>query len=49
MVAEAEEISNREDSLLNSRAQNSDGSVRRFFIVAAKNFSVRSERYDLSK
>jgi hypothetical protein len=37
IVAETEQIPNRRNSPLNSRAQISDGSGRRFFIASRKN------------
>jgi hypothetical protein len=49
IVAETKQIPSRRNSSSNSRAQISDGSGRRFFIVCGKNFLVRSTRYHASK
>jgi hypothetical protein len=49
IVAETEQILNRQNSPLNSRVEISDGSERRFFVVCGKTFSVISMRYSLSK
>jgi hypothetical protein len=46
IVAETEQIAERRNSPLNSRAQISDGSGRRFFIVCRKNCARNSTCYD---
>src|ERR1700730_9812565 len=49
IVAETKRISNRRNYNLNSRAQISDVSGRRFFIGRGNIFSVRSTRYERPK
>jgi hypothetical protein len=45
IVAETEQIPNRRNSPLNSRAEISDGLARRFFVVAGKICAGKSARY----
>src|SRR5258708_32583432 len=49
IVCETEQIADRRNSPLNSRAQISDGSGIRFFVVSGKIFLDGSMRYDASE
>jgi hypothetical protein len=49
IVFELEQIADRRNSPLNSRARFSDGSGIRFFFVSGKIFPDRSMRYDASE
>lgn len=49
IVAGTEQIVDRRNSRLKSRARTSDGSTRRFFFISKKNCTVRSAHYHGSK
>jgi hypothetical protein len=49
IVAETEQILNRQISPLKSRAQISDGSPRRFFVVRGKSYAAKSTHYHGAK
>ena len=49
IVCETEQIADRRNSPLNSRARISDGSGMRFFVVSEKIFLDGSMRYDASE
>ena len=48
IVAEIEQISSRRNSRLKSRAQISDGSGRRFFLVRRKKFALENQRVTIA-